>query len=323
MQSEQRHCGCDPEEMKADASYQYFDAEDLFWGFDGKFRYRMCQNCLSWQIVSTPTSSVLAHHYSGYYPSREFELRRKNPISAIERQRAKQVVKTIKSVSEPPPRWRVLDVGAGCGGFLAALRDIQDCKPVACDNHDGCKRFATELLKIPFFQGEISEIPIDEDGFDLITMWHCFEHVTDPTLTLKAAHSRLTRDGILMIEVPTPTRMARRFKSNWFFLQAPTHLNLFSPLHLTRLLALCGFSVKAIERPWSPTEWAGSVLFRLGFRGFMPHVFFSPSTWRHHLWRLLFFVLLPVDLLITLITFTRGDAGVLRIFAEKQKTTSE
>ena len=32
MQSEQRHCGCDPEEMKADASYQYFVAEDLFWG---------------------------------------------------------------------------------------------------------------------------------------------------------------------------------------------------------------------------------------------------------------------------------------------------
>ena len=62
--------------MSAQANYQYFAAEDLFWGFDGQFRYRMSEMPI-WQIESTPTPSVLAHHYSGYYPSREFEMRRR------------------------------------------------------------------------------------------------------------------------------------------------------------------------------------------------------------------------------------------------------
>ena len=63
-----------------------------------------------------PTSSVLAT-ITRLYPSREFELRQKNPISAVERQE-QQVVKTIKSVSEPYPGGDP-DIGAGCGGFWA------------------------------------------------------------------------------------------------------------------------------------------------------------------------------------------------------------
>ena len=63
MQSEQRHCGCDPEEMKADASYQYFVAEDLFRALMASFISHVPELSilvyLHLHLLSLPTSPVI------------------------------------------------------------------------------------------------------------------------------------------------------------------------------------------------------------------------------------------------------------------------
>jgi len=152
----------------------------------------------------------------------------------------------------------------------------------------------------------------------LITLWHCFEHVRSPQQTLLDIDALLTSDGILLIEVPTPGFWAHTFGGAWLFLQAPTHLHLFTESALSAHLNAAGFDVLKSERPWSPSEWAGSLLFRFGFSGFMPRIYFSPRTLSDHLWRLLFLFLMPLDLCLTAISAAFGTSGLLRVYAKRR-----
>ena len=105
------------------------------------------------------------------------------------------------------------------------------------------------------------------------------------------------------------------FKGRWLFLQAPTHLNIFTQTGLIRKLESNGFEVAKVERPWSPSELAGSLLMRFGLTGFMPRVYFGPKRLFDHLWRVLFVCLLPLDIVLTLISAFTKTSGLLRVFA--------
>ena len=167
--------------------------------------------------------------------------------------------------------------------------------------------------------GEFSTLNYEAHSLSVITMWHCFEHVRKPGQTLAELHNHLTHDGILVIEVPTPGLWARVFKGAWLFLQAPTHLNLFTPSALVEKLEQAQFEVLKLERPWSPTEWAGSVLIKLGLRGFMPRVYFGPKRFTDRLWRGLFFLLMPLDLCLTLLAAVTGHSGRVRLYARPKQ----
>ena len=155
----------------------------------------------------------------------------------------------------------------------------------------------------------------EAESYDLITLWHCFEHVRDPQKTLADIRPLLRPNGLLLIEVPTPGFWAEVFKGSWLFLQAPTHLNLFTHAALIEHLSSAGFTLVRAQRPWSPSEWAGSMLFRLGSSGFMPRLYFGPKRLQDHLWRLLFFALMPIDLILTGVSAIFRRSGLLRVYA--------
>ncbi len=293
--------------------------QERFWGIGGDFQYLECPACNSWVLYPTPTDEALNAHYAGYYPTEEFEQRKRSPISMVELARARQTFDVLKTLRAFEPTDRVLDVGTGCGGFLAALRAHMDVEVSGCDQNASSAAFAKSLFAIDVDIGEFSDLSYPPDRFSLITLWHCFEHVRLPGQTLNQLHAQLTSDGIVVIEVPTPGFWARVFKGAWLFLQAPTHLNLFTPAALIEKLEASRFEVIKIERPWSPTEWAGSLLLKLGLSGFMPRIYFRPKRFTDHLWRILFFVLLPLDLVLTFAAAACGQSGLLRIYARRQK----
>jgi SAM-dependent methyltransferase len=296
-----------------------FDTQERFWGIGGDFQYVECPTCKSWCQYPEPTDEQLGVHYQGYYPPEEFEQRQQTPISVVEQTRARQTFQVLKTLRNFESQDRILDVGTGCGGFLAAFRDQVNVQVSGCDQNERSAAFAKSLFGIVVDVGAFSDIKYQENSFSLITLWHCFEHVRSPNQTLTELRQRLKPDGILVIEVPTPGLWARVFKGAWLFLQAPTHLNLFSAKALTEKLALAGFEVIKVERPWSPSEWAGSLLLKLGLNGFMPQVYFGPKRFSDRLWRTLFFTLLPLDLVFTLMAAAVGSSGLLRVYARRQR----
>lgn len=90
-----------------------------------------------------------------------------------------------------------MDVGTGAGGILDLLRGSAS-KVVAIEP----QQRALDVLRRENYEayGDISEVPYD--GFDVITLFHVFEHLTDPLSVLKTAYNKLKVGGKIVIEVP-------------------------------------------------------------------------------------------------------------------------
>ena len=79
-----------------------------------------------------------------------------------------------------------------------------------------------------------------------------------------------------------------------------------------------GFRVRRMERPWLPSEWVASVITALGFKGLAPRLIYSKPS-QNLLWKVLFALLLPVDIALTLCLALGGDSGVVRLYAQREK----
>ena len=90
-----------------------------------------------------------------------------------------------------------LDVGTGAGGVLDLLEPVAE-RVVAVEP----QQRALESLKKENYEAysDISEVPYDD--FDIITLFHVFEHLTDPLDLLKTAYDKLKAGGKIIIEVP-------------------------------------------------------------------------------------------------------------------------
>ena len=90
-----------------------------------------------------------------------------------------------------------LDVGSGAGGVLDLLRPFA-ATVVAVEP----QKRALDALKNENYEAysDISEVPSNE--FDVITLFHVFEHLTDPLALLKIAYDKLKAGGKIIIEVP-------------------------------------------------------------------------------------------------------------------------
>ena len=90
----------------------------------------------------------------------------------------------------------ILEVGSSTGGFLELLKD-KECYgvEVSDDNREHSRQFAKEVYS------NILKIPGDK-RFDIICMFHVFEHIKNPFKFIERCKSYLVKGGIFLIEVP-------------------------------------------------------------------------------------------------------------------------
>lgn len=132
-----------------------------------------------------------------------------------------------------------LDVGTGAGGVLDLLDPFAE-RVVAVEP----QQKALESLKKEKYEvySDIKEVPFGE--FDIITLFHVFEHLTDPLDTLKIAYDKLKVGGKIIIEVPHANDFLfsyldlEEFKKFTFWSE---HLVLHNRLSLTAFLDRANF----------------------------------------------------------------------------------
>jgi SAM-dependent methyltransferase len=143
------------------------------------------------------------------------------------------------------PSGRLLDVGAAAGFFLEAASKQYDVTGVEFSP------FAAEYARTTFghrvLTGDVTEVDLDGEQFDVTTMWATIEHMADPLAAVSAVAS-LTRPGGLFVlstgDVTGP--LARLNLRDWNLMLPPYHLFFFSPQTIEVLFAKAGFRLRRI-----------------------------------------------------------------------------
>ncbi len=86
--------------------------------------------------------------------------------------------------------------------------------------------------------------------FNVITMWHVLEHVTNLKELLSFISANLDKNGVLIIEVPHSKSVNLRFfRDQWTLLLSPEHLHFWSVKSLGILLNKYNLEIKVSEYP--------------------------------------------------------------------------
>lgn len=138
------------------------------------------------------------------------------------------------------PGSRLLDVGCGDGRFLLLMQNLGWQVEGTEVDPEAVKTARNNKLEVKL--GELSEQKYPDNSFDVITLKSVMEHLPDPLDVLIECQRILKDEGILMIITPnTKSRIHNIYKNNWFDLDPPRHLHLFSPKNLEGLLKKVGF----------------------------------------------------------------------------------
>ncbi len=169
-----------------------------------------CRACGVATIDPWPTSAELDRAYRGAYRP---ESGRFSGLGDVLLRRTRSSL--ARRLDRIAPAGRVLDVGAGDGTLLDALR--RRGREAA-----GLERAAGNGV----VERDLTEV---EGEWAAIVFWHSLEHLPEPAIALERASALLAPAGVLVVAVPNSDSLqARAFGDRWLALDPPRHL-----VHLT------------------------------------------------------------------------------------------
>ena len=208
------------------------------------FELQKCSTCFF--VVTTPrpdAASLLKYYDSARYIShagkssvfldsiylfaRNFTLRWKTKL----------IKKYISPVS-------ILDYGCGTGEFLNACLSLGlECSGV--EPSEGAMVKAISLTKLNI-KASLSEL--EDQEFDVITLWHVLEHIHNLTEKLVEITHHLKENGMLFVAVPNYLSYdADVYGEYWAGFDVPRHLWHFSKRTMEKLFANAGLRLKEIQ----------------------------------------------------------------------------
>jgi 2-polyprenyl-3-methyl-5-hydroxy-6-metoxy-1,4-benzoquinol methylase len=164
--------------------------------------YYECRKCSHYYLLYRPTEKSLKRFYimnkeyqSTYTDKRTLDVR----VNQVVIPKLKYVLKKYRDKYGRLPKM-ILDVGAGSGHFVYACHKLGiPCKgfEISESGRAFCKdNFKIDLLDIDFMKAA------EDFNCDVVTFWGLIEHVPAPVKMLKAAKSALSRQGMVIADVP-------------------------------------------------------------------------------------------------------------------------
>jgi len=217
--------------------------------YGDKFDIRICNVCQAYFLAPRPTEQMLKQAYDKtYYGEQDNKFGDgivERTIDFFRKKRAKRLSSMLE------PQSRVLDIGCGNGRFLNFLNTHRTFKIHGIEPGEGSARRAAQIEDLHLKKGFLSSDDFSPASLDAITMFHVFEHLTNPAEVLDIIGKILKPGGILIISFPNINSwQAKLFKGKWLHLDPPRHLFFFAPAEFIKLMKSKGF-INTLTNYWS------------------------------------------------------------------------
>lgn len=150
---------------------------------------------------------------------------------------------------------RLLDVGCGIGTFLNLARE-NEWETYGVDPSKSGISFAQQEHRLDVKCGDLFDAGFPSEHFDVITLYHVLEHISELNPFLSELHRILKpsengeMSSTLVIEVPNGEGLQSRIqKADWPYVHPQDHLYYFSSQSLTKLLQKHGFRNIRLGKP--------------------------------------------------------------------------
>ncbi len=193
-------------------------------------------------IFLNETSHISKEYYADmehltYWSSKNFQFAR-NSTFEDDNRRANSIFPYINNKI-----WA--DVGTGVGGILNICknkaREISAVEP---------QKHVNEMLKQEGFNTYSNILELQDNYYDVISLFHVFEHIASPLAFLDIIYTKLNKNGLLIIEVPhAKDALLSWYESEAFkeFTLWSEHLVLHTRQSLKKTVEASKFFVKSIE----------------------------------------------------------------------------
>lgn len=154
----------------------------------------------------------------------------------------------VQSLTRFVRQGRILDIGCSIGIFLEeAQRQGFDAWGVELSRW-ASGQAAAKGLRV--FNAPLQELNLENESFDIVTMWDVIEHLPDPRAELREINRVLKPGGLLVITTPDFTSLLSKVLGRAWQSVSLQHIYYFTPPTLGKMLSACGFSV--VKRTTDP-----------------------------------------------------------------------
>jgi len=263
----------------------YQDAQDYFFGSEGKWCMKHCTDCDLYWLDPQPSPEALAKAYENYYTHKAPSLKKPKGIKKIKKQfrltllnalcgysvkgvnqqsskllsclpiLKKYALKSFGWLEGPHNTGKLLDYGCGNGSFLKQMQELGwDVSGIEFDQKS--VDAARDYFGIPVFIENSQDATFSQNSYDAVTMNHAIEHLQDPLKTLQYCHRILCKNGQIVITTPNANSLGHRlFKQTWRGLEFPRHLFVFTPKSMRLLIEKAGFKIRSVKTLSRSARW--------------------------------------------------------------------
>jgi len=218
--------------------------------FSNHYTINQCEDCHAYFLAPRPDEERLQQAYDvSYYGEKEekFEGIYEKVINYFRDLRARKISRFI------PKEANILDIGCGNGNFLMSFRKFGNYSLFGIEREGNSATRALRHTEINLTIGSLENSQFEKNTFDLITLIHVFEHLTEPRKTMDIINKIIKPGGILVMSFPNiASWQSKMFKGNWLHLDAPRHLFFFDPKAFADLMKKNGFTI--IQSSYASTE---------------------------------------------------------------------
>ena len=222
----------------------FLEAEDHNVSKD-RFNIVECNDCSFRFTNPIPTEDTIGDYYKSenYVSHSGTKKGFINRVYHVVRSRA--IKQKEKLASKHSTAKNILDIGCGTGDFLAYCKSL-NWKALGLEPDESARKIAIESNLI-----EAKPLnylyAVEENTFDVISMWHVLEHVYNLNEDIEQYKKILKQDGVLIVAVPNcSSKDAEHYGANWAAYDLPIHLYHFRPSNMKKLFSNHGMEVVEI-----------------------------------------------------------------------------